>query len=66
MCVCSKCNKPYPEYELTWIEIIPEDHIQILWTGRGRGESTEKKMEVICDNCIEEYSTTSFSSSLSC
>ena len=63
MSACSRCKKQYPECELTWIEITPEHDIQIIWTGRGRDESKEKKMEVVCDNCIKEYSTTSSSSS---
>ena len=61
MSSCSICNKQYPAYELTWIEVTPEYHPQIIWTGRGRGESKEKKMEVVCDNCIKE-DTTSYSS----
>ena len=63
MSSCSICKKQYPEYELTWIEVIPEDHMQIIWTGRGRDESKEKKMEVICDNCMKENTTSSSLSS---
>lgn len=59
--MCSRCKKQYTEYELTWIEITPEHDIQIIWTGRGRDESKETKMELVCDDCIKEYSTTSSS-----
>jgi DNA-directed RNA polymerase subunit RPC12/RpoP len=48
---CAKCKKPYPEDELIWIEVPPEDRIQILWTGRGRDESKKKIMEVVCKGC---------------
>lgn len=48
---CAKCKKTYPEYELTWVEVPPEDHIEIIWTGRGRDESKKKIMEVVCKDC---------------
>ena len=53
MCECSKCKKLYPEYELQWVEQSREHHMHIIWTGRGPDpRKQEKKMEVICDNCL--------------
>ena len=63
MSSCSRCKKQYPEYELIWIEIIPEDHIEIIWTGRGFDESKKKKMELVCDDCKKEDTTFSSLSS---
>ena len=56
--MCSRCKKPYPEYELTWIEITSEHPIQIIWTGRGRDpRQEEKKMELVCDDCLKKETT---------
>ena len=52
----------FEEYNLTWVDPSTEYHMQIIWTGRGRDESKEKKMELVCDDCIKEYSATSLSS----
>ena len=63
MSACSRCESSYPEYELTWIKIASKHPIQIIWTGRGRDpRQEEKKMELVCDDCIKEYSATSLSS----
>ena len=63
MCECYKCNKSYPEYHLQWVDITRDKHIQIIWTGRGRDpRQEEKKIELVCDDCIKEYSATSLSS----
>jgi hypothetical protein len=63
MSSCSRCKKEYPECELIWIEIIPEDHMRIRWTGRGRAPGQEKKMELVCDDCKKEDTTFSSLSS---
>ena len=63
MNVCSRCKKTFEEYELTWVEIVPECHMQIIWTGRGQDESKQKKMEVVCDDCKKEDTTFSSLSS---
>ena len=54
MCECAKCKKPYPEYELTWVEVPSEYRIQIIWTGRGRDESKKQAMEVVCKDCLKK------------
>tara|TARA_Y100000310_G_scaffold230334_1_gene232742 strand:+ start:74 stop:256 length:183 start_codon:yes stop_codon:yes gene_type:complete len=54
MCECSRCKKTYEEYELQWVEIPNEYSMQIVWTGRGKAPSQEKKMELVCDNCLKE------------
>ena len=43
MCKCSRCKKPYPEHELTWIELPKIYHMQV-----------KPSMEVVCDNCLKK------------
>jgi len=54
MCECARCKKTYEEYDLMWVEIPNEYSMQIPWTGRGRDPSKEKKMELVCDNCLKK------------
>ena len=54
MCECARCKKPYEECELLWVEQTSEYSLQIIWTGRGHDESKEKKMEVVCRECLEK------------
>jgi hypothetical protein len=61
MCECARCKKEYEEYDLLWVEQPSEDSLQIVWTGRGKDPSKEKKMELVCDNCMKEDTTSSSS-----
>jgi hypothetical protein len=61
MCECTRCRKEYEEYDLLWVEQPSEDSLQIVWTGRGKDPSKEKKMELVCDNCMKEDTTSSSS-----
>ena len=64
MSVCYKCKKSYPEHFLQWINLPIDKHIQIIWTGRGRDpRQEEEKMELVCDECIKTYTTSSSLSS---
>ena len=56
---CSKCKKSCSELDLNWITLPSEHHIQISWTGRGRDEVKEQKMELICNECLEKEKSTS-------
>ena len=56
MCECSRCKKSFEEYNLTWVKQPSEYSPQIIWTGRGRDPSKEKKMELVCDDCIDKFS----------
>lgn len=63
MCKCARCKNEYEEYDLLWVEQPSEDSLQIIWTGRGQDPSKEKKMELVCDNCMKENTTSSSLSS---
>ena len=54
MCECARCKKEYQEYDLLWVEQPNEDYLYIIWTGRGQDPSKEKKMEVVCRECLEK------------
>jgi len=54
MCECSRCKKLVEESDLTWVEQPSEYSPEIVWTGRGRDLSEEKKMEVICSDCLKK------------
>ena len=54
MGTCARCDKMFEEYDLMWIEVPDEHDIQIMWTGRGRDKSKEKKMEVVCADCLKK------------
>ena len=57
MCECARCKKTYEEYELLWVEHPTEYSPQIIWTGRGQDKFKEKKMELVCDNCLKKKPT---------
>ena len=54
MCACSVCKLEAEEVDLMWVELPSEHDIQIIWTGRGRGPSKEKKMELVCNECCKK------------
>ena len=54
MSECSRCKKIYSECDLQWVDVPSADSMQIIWTGRGRDPSKEKKMEVVCKDCLKK------------
>ena len=54
MSECSRCKKTYSECDLQWVDVPSEDSMQIIWTGRGRDLAKEKKMEVVCKDCLKK------------
>jgi len=56
MSECSRCKKSYSECDLQWIEVPSEYQPQIIWTGRGKDKSNEKKMQVVCKECQKKIS----------
>ena len=51
---CSRCKKSCSELDLNWVDIPNEHSTQIIWTGRGKDPSKEKKMEVVCRACLKK------------
>ena len=50
MSVCSRCENPYPENELTWTELPKKYYMQV-----------KPSMEVVCDDCLKKETTSSSS-----
>ena len=40
-----------------WVEKSRDQHMQIVWTGRGPNPRKEKeKMKLVCDECLDKFS----------